>query len=227
MTLVDYSLADRVATVTMDDGKANALSPPMLAAVDAAFDRAEQSDVVAVVLAGRPGRFSAGFDLAVLAAGGPDAQQMLRSGFELAERLLGFPRPVVIACTGHAVAMGSFLVCAGDYRVGAAGEFKLQANEVAIGLTMPYSALAILRYRLTPPAFDRAVGLAEAFTPIDAVTAGWLDAIVESDAVVRTAQSVAASFANLDPTAHAGSKRRARSTVLADVRRGIDAEFGQ
>jgi enoyl-CoA hydratase len=227
MTTADYSLADGVATITMDDGKANALSPSMLAALDDAFDRAEQSDAVAVVLAGRPGRFSAGFDLAVLASGGSDAQAMLRSGFELAERLLGFSRPVVIACTGHAVAMGSFLVCAGDYRVGAAGEFKLQANEVAIGLTMPYSALAILRHRLTPSAFDRAVGLAEAFSPVDAVAAGWLDAIVAPDAVVGTAQSIAASLANLDPIAHKGSKRRARATMLAEVRRGIDAEFGQ
>lgn len=227
MTLLDYGLADRVATIIMDDGKANALSPAMLTALDEAFDAAEKSDAMAVVLAGRPGRFSGGFDLAVLGAGGPEAEGMLRSGFELAERLLSFPRPVVIACTGHAVAMGSFLMCAGDYRVGAAGAFKLQANEVAIGLTMPYSAVAILRYRLTPAAFDRAVGLAEVFAPVDAVSAGWLDEIVEPDAVVRTAQSVAAAFAGLDPTAHAGSKLRARAAVLAEVRRGIATEFGR
>src|SRR5262245_55828281 len=118
MNAVHYSLTDRIATITMDDGKVNALSPAMLAAVDEALDAAQQSDAMAVVLAGRPGRFSAGFDLGVLTAGGPDAEHMLRAGFELAERLLSFPRPVVIACTGHAVAMGSFLVCAGDYRVG-------------------------------------------------------------------------------------------------------------
>ena len=226
MPLLDCSLADRVATITMDDGKANALSPAMLAALNEAFDGAEKSDAMAVVLAGRPGRFSGGFDLAVLSSGGPEAEDMLRSGFELAERVLSFPRPVVIACTGHAIAMGSFLLCAGDYRVGAAGEFKLQANEVAIGLTMPHSAVAILRYRLTPPAFDRAVGLAQAFAPADAVAAGWLDEIVEPDAVVRTAQSVAASLADLDPSAHSGSKLRARAAVVAEVRRGIDAEFG-
>ena len=223
MSLLQYSVADRVATVAMDDGKANALSPPMLAALNDALDRAETENVVAVVLAGRPGRFSGGFDLGVLGGGGPGAGDMVRAGFELAERLLRFPRPVVIACTGHAVAMGSFLVCAGDYRVGAAGEFKIQANEVAIGLTIPYAALAILRYRLTPPAFDRAVGLAAAFAPADAIGAGWLDEVVEPEAVVSTAQSVAASFAGLDPTAHAGSKLRARATVLAGIRRGIES----
>ena len=223
---VDLSIAAGVATVTMDDGKANALSPAMFAALNEAFDGAEKADVVAVVLAGRPGRFSGGFDLNVLRAGGPDAEGMLRSGFELAERLLGFPRPIVVACTGHALAMGAFLLCSGDYRVGSAGEFKLQANEVAIGLTMPYPAAAILRYRLTPSAFDRAVGLSEQFSPATAVADGWLDIVVEPDQVIETAQRVAASFAGLDPTAHANSKLRARAALLAELRRGIESEFG-
>lgn len=226
MSLLEYTVTDGVAMIAMDDGKANALSPAMLAAVNEACDRAEKDDAFAVVLAGRPGRFSGGFDLGVLRAGGPDAEHMLRAGFELAERLLGFPRPVVIACTGHALAMGSFLLLCGDYRVGADGAFKVQANEVAIGLTMPLAAVAILRHRLTPSAFDRAVGLAELFTPADAVGAGWLDRIVEPDDVVPTAREIAASFAGLDATAHAGSKRRARAAVLAEVRHGIDAEFG-
>jgi enoyl-CoA hydratase len=223
MSLLQYSVADRVATVAMDDGKANALSPAMLAALNDALDRAEAEDVAAVVLAGRPRRFSGGFDLRVLRAGGPEAGDMVRGGFELAERLLRFPRPVVVACTGHAVAMGSFLVCAGDYRVGAAGEFKIQANEVAIGITMPYAALALLRYRLTPAAFDRAVGLAAAFAPADAVAAGWLDEIVEPEAVVPTARSVAESFAGLDRAAHAGSKVRARASVLTAIRRATES----
>jgi len=105
MTLVSYELDDGVATVTMDDGKVNALSPAMFAELGAAFDGVEKDDAAAVVLAGRPGRFSAGFDLGVLGTGGPDALVMLRGGFELAERLLSFPVPVVAACTGHALAM--------------------------------------------------------------------------------------------------------------------------
>ncbi|HUN31199.1 MAG TPA: enoyl-CoA hydratase-related protein [Trebonia sp.] len=94
-----------------------------------------------VLIEGRDGVFSAGFDLPVLRNGGPDALTMLRSGFELAARLLEFPQPVVIACTGHAVAMGVFLLLCGDYRVGATGPFKITANEVAIGLTMPRAAV--------------------------------------------------------------------------------------
>ena len=225
MTLLSYTVDAAVATITMDDGKANALSPAMLDELGAAFDRAESDSVGAVVLAGRPGRFSGGFDLGVLRTGGAGAARMLRGGFELAERLLGFPRPVVAACTGHAVAMGLFLLCSGDYRIGAAGDFKLQANEVAIGLTLPYPALAILRYRLTPSSFDRAVGLAEVFTPPEAVEVGLLDRLVEPNAVVPVTQEVAASFLTLDASAHTASKRRARATLLTELREGIETEF--
>ncbi|HEY1281291.1 MAG TPA: crotonase/enoyl-CoA hydratase family protein [Acidimicrobiales bacterium] len=227
MLPVRYARTGGVATVTMDDGKANALSPAMLGAVNDALDRVEKDDVAAAVLAGRPGRFSAGFDLNVLRAGGSEAVAMVRGGFELAERLLGFPRPIVVACTGHAMAMGSFLLCAADHRVGAAGDFKIQANEVAIGITMPYSALALLRYRLTPAAFDRAVGLSALFTPAAAISAGWLDDVVDLDAVVPAAQSIASSLAGLDPAAHAASKRRARADVLAEVRRGIESSTSE
>jgi enoyl-CoA hydratase/carnithine racemase len=225
VTLLSYNVDAAMATITMDDGKANALSPAMLDELGAALDRAESGSVGAVVLAGRPGRFSGGFDLGVLRAGGAEAQRMLRGGFALAERLLSFPCPIVMACTGHAVAMGLFLVCSGDYRIGANGDFKLQANEVAIGLTMPYPALAILRYRLTPWSFDRAVGLAETFTPADAIDLGLLDRLADPDAVVPVAQEVAASFLMLDASAHAASKLRARAALLSDLRAGIDADY--
>ena len=226
VSLLEYSVDDSVVTITMDDGKANALSPAMQAALNESFDRAEQEDAVSVVLAGREGRFCGGFDLGVLRGGGSDAEGMLRGGFELAARLLSFPKPLVVACTGHALAMGSFLVLCGDYRIGADGPFKIQANEVAIGLTMPTSAVAILRYRLTPKDFDRAVCLSHLYSPADAVTAGWFDTVVEPGDVIRSAQETAGSFSALDPTAHANSKLRARETVLAEIRRGIDSEFG-
>src|ERR1700679_2164148 len=188
--MVSYHCDDAIATITIDDGKVNALSLAVLAELDAALSRAEQDDAV-VILAGRDGVFSAGFDLPVLRGGGPDALAMLRAGFELAARLLAFPRPVVIACTGHAVAMGVFLLLCGDYRVGAAGPYKITANEVAIGLTMPRAAVEICRQRLTPAHFNRAVILAEAFTPGGAVAAGFLDQTVEAPDVHEAARAAA------------------------------------
>jgi enoyl-CoA hydratase len=217
---VRYELDDGVATVTMDDGKVNALSPAMLAAVEGALDRAAEAGAV-VVLQGRKGTFSAGFHLPTLRNGGPEATGMVQGGFELAARLLAFPRPVVVACTGHAIAMASFLLLAGDLRLGAAGPFRVLANEVAIGLTMPRTAIELCRQRLTPAAFSRAVLLSEAFSPDEAVTAGFLDRVVEPAALAGAAREAAAALTGLDAAAHRASKLRAREGTLTAIRAAI------
>ncbi|MEO8265664.1 MAG: crotonase/enoyl-CoA hydratase family protein [Ilumatobacteraceae bacterium] len=222
-TVVSYQLHESIATITMDDGKVNALSPSMLDQIGAALDRAE-SDRAVVVLSGRPGIFSAGFDLAVLGAGDDGAISMVRSGFELAERLLSFPLPVAIACTGHAMAMGSFMLLSGDYRVGAAGPYKFSANEVAIGLTMPRAALEILRQRLTPAAFTRAAILAETFTPQNAVEVGFVDRIVDPSEVAAVTRGIATAMAMLDMRAHSATKLRAREQTLTAIRAAIDTD---
>lgn len=224
MTIVGYRLEGSVATITMDDGKVNALSLRMTTELNAALDRAE-ADRAVVVLSGRDGVFSAGFDLPVLRAGGSEAAAMVRAGFELAERVLAFPTPVVIACTGHAVAMGVFLLLSGDYRLGASGAYKITANEVAIGLTMPRAAVEILRQRLAPAYFNRAVTIAEPFSPENAIEAGFLDRVVATGDLAAAAQGIAGQLAGLDMAAHAASKRRARGPALAAVRAGIDADF--
>ena len=224
--IVDYRLEDSVATITMDDGKVNAMSPRMLRAVGAALDRAE-ADRAVVVLSGRAGVFSAGFDLPVLRAGGSEAVAMVRAGFELAERVLAFPTPVVVACTGHAVAMGVFLLLSGDYRLGAGGEYKITANEVAIGLTMPRPAVEILRQRLTPAHFNRAIIIAEPFSPANAVEAGFLDRVVPAPELQASGRALALQLRGLDMSAHHASKLRARGATLAAVRAGIDADAAE
>jgi enoyl-CoA hydratase len=222
-TRVTYRLEESVATIVLDDGKANVLSPAMQGEINAALDRAA-ADYAAVLLRGRDGVFSGGFDLNVLRAGGTDAVAMVRGGFELAARLLSFPAPVVIGCTGHAVAMGVFLILSGDYRVGASGPFKIVANEVAIGLTMPLAAVEICRQRLTPAAFNRAVILSEPFSPDTAVDAGFLDQVVDASSVEKVAHDTAVALAGLDRDAHAATKSRARRHALDAIRAGIEAE---
>jgi enoyl-CoA hydratase len=223
MARVSYVLDGSIATVTMDDGKANVMSPAMQGELNQAFDRAASDDAV-VILTGREGMLSAGFDLNVLGGGGAEAASMVIGGFELAARMLAFPRPIVIACSGHAIAMGSFLLLAGDYRIGTTNPAKYTANEVAIGLTMPRAALEILRQRLTPAAFVRAAMLAEVFTPANAVEAGFLDQIASTDELAGVAHEVATRLASLPPAAYAATKLRARARLLADLRAAIDAD---
>jgi len=222
-TLVTYQLRDAVAAITMDDRKVNALSLAMLSELDAALDRAA-ADRAVVVLTGRDGVFSAGFDLAVLRAGGTDAAELLRAGFDLAARLLAFPTPVLVACPGHAVAMGAFLVLSGDYRIGASGPYKITANEVAIGITMPHAAVEICRQRLTPAGFNRAVVIADVFSPEDAVTAGFLDRVVPAAKLAEAAEAAAAQLARLDLDAHAATKLRARRLAGTALREAIDVD---
>lgn len=221
--MISYHLDGTIATITIDDGKVNALSLAVLTELNAALDQAERDHAV-VVLSGREGVFSAGFDLPVLRGGGPDALAMLRAGFELAARLLDFPGPVVIACTGHAVAMGVFLLLSGDYRIGATGPYKITANEVAIGLTMPRAAVEICRQRLTPAHFNRAVIIAETFSPADAVAAGFLDRTAEMSEIHQVAHAAAAQLAMLDRSAHEATKHRARQRALDAIRSAIGAD---
>ncbi len=222
--LVTCALDGAVAVITMDDGKANVLSPTMQSELHAALDGAEAEGSV-VLLRGRPGFFSGGFDLAVLRSGGPQASAMLRGGFDLAERLLTFPRPVVAACTGHAIAMGAFVLLSADVRVGAAGSYKITANEVAIGLTMPRAAIEILRQRLTPAAFTRATLLAEVFSPSDAVGAGFLDQVVAPDALDEAGLELGGRLAALDARAHLQTKLRARQTTMDAFRSALEADL--
>lgn len=223
--LTAYELKDQVATITTDDGKVNVLSLHMLAEINAGLDRAV-ADKAAVVLAGREGRFSGGFDLAVFRSGGTDGIKMLREGFTLAERLLSFPTPVVAACTGHAIAMGAFLLLSVDYRIGAAGPFKIQANESAIGMALPTAAYVIARQRLTRNHSHRALALAEAYPPDEtAIAAGWLDRVAGPGEVVAAARAKAEELMALSMQAHAANKLKGRAETLTALRAAIDAEF--
>lgn len=222
-TPATWTANDGVVTITMDDGKANAVGPALVEALHHGLDRAE-TDQLPVVLAGRDGVFSGGFDLKVLGAMDRRAADLLNAGFELAYRMLSFQTPIVIACTGHAVAMGSFLLLSGDHRIGLAGaSHRFVANEVALGMTMPWSAIEITRQRLTPAAFQQAMNLSATFTSADAVAAGFLDEVVTDD-VVGAATARAGELAKLDRRAHATAKRRTRRDTLAALRTAIDAD---
>jgi enoyl-CoA hydratase len=227
--LVTYRRNESVAVITMDDGKVNALGRAMQQALNEALDDADHDDVGAVIIAGNDRVFSGGFDLKVLTAGEVQpAIDMFRGGFELSYRLLSFPKPVVMACTGPAIAMGSFLLCSGDHRIAAPG-YNIQANEVAIGVVLPYAASAIMKLRLTPSAYQQAVGLSKTFFGETALAAGFIDEIDLPETVLSRAEEAALEFTKLNLGAHAASKLRARADALTELRAGIDgmpAEFG-
>ncbi len=229
MGLVETSRDGDVMVVTLDDGKVNALSFTALAELNAAFDEAEaDSAVKAVVLAGRDGKFSAGFDLSVMRSGDVDAlRSMLGTGATLGLRIFMFEKPVVLAVTGHALAMGGILLTTADWRVGAAGPFKLGLNEVAIGMPVPQFATELCRNRLAKAWFTRCLQHAEVVDPQQAVEAGFLDEVVEPAQVVATAVQRAQHLADtVHPVPFAMTRRSLRGALAGKLRRELDGDVG-
>jgi enoyl-CoA hydratase len=221
---VTYARTDLVSTITMDDGKVNVFTISMLRALHEAFDLAERDRTV-VLLNGRPGCFTAGFDLQTLNGPREEVITILRLGASLAERILSFPAPVTIACTGHAFPAGAFLLMAADARIGAEGPFKLGLNEVRIGLTLPWFAIVLARHRLTPARFDQVAVTGDMFDPHTAREAGLLDTVVSPLELDSVALDVARDLGSVDRCAHAATKLRVRTPVLNELRASIEAEL--
>jgi enoyl-CoA hydratase len=216
-------ITNDIALIRMDDGKANAINFEMIAALNAALDKAE-ADAKAIVLSGRDGRFSGGFDLNAFASlGGDGVYKLLDAGAELLLRLYGGPLPVVAACTGHAIAMGTFILLACDTRVGASGEFKVGANEAITGMNLPIFALELARDRLSPAHQTRAMVQGFIYDPKGAVEAGYLDMAVAPDNVEATAMGVAAQLAALPGASYAWNKNAMRKATLDRIRASLGA----
>jgi len=222
--IITYKLENSVLTITIDDGKRNVVSPNMLKQFNLALDEAVNQNAV-VIITGTGDIFSAGFDLKILKSGLFNALSMVSGGFKLAHRLLSFPTPVIIACNGHAMAMGAFILLSGDYRIGVQGDYNITTNEVAIGLVMPKAAIEINRQRLSPVHFNRATMLAEYYSPANAVESGFMDRIVPYEELMQEARNKAEDYLKLDLKAHYHTKLRARKNNLKIIKRGIFTDY--
>ncbi len=215
-----YEIRDEIALLRMDDGKANALGHQMIAALGEGLDRAA-TEARAAVLLGRAGRFSAGFDLSVIRGGAAAVRALVGAGGELLMKAYLHPQPLVIGCTGHAVAAGALLVLTGDTRIGSRGDFKIGLNEVAIGLTLPAFAVELARDRLSKRHYNAATLGAQLYDADAAVDAGYLDVALGADALEAAALAEAARLAQYNPEVYAETKRRTRGDLVTRVRDGL------
>ncbi len=210
----------------IDDGKANALSMDIIAGITAAIDEAEADDeITSMVLHGREGKFSAGFDLTVMRSGDLAAMsELVASGGELVARLYGAAVPVVAACTGHALAAGALLLLGCDVRVGADVDCKIGLNEVAIGMVLPDWAFTIASARLSNRHLQRSVANARVTGAADAADVGYLDEVVPVDVMLDTAVARASELAALDPKAYRGTVRKLRGETLEAMTAQVAAD---
>jgi len=223
MELVKTDIKNKIATITLQNGKVNAISPQMVDELNKALDQAELENAV-VILTGQVGMFSGGFDLKTMKASSEAAVALVTEGSKLARRMLAFPTAIIGACTGHAIAKGAFLLLSCDYRIGCAGNFKIGLNEVAIGMTMHNAGIEIARNRIPKNYLTRSVINAELFSPETAVSAGFLDEVVEESQLLNTAQAIAKQMLTLNMTAHHGTKLKERQSTLAALDSAIEVD---
>jgi enoyl-CoA hydratase len=224
--LIAYHLEDGIATLTLNNGKVNAISPDVIAAFNAALDQATEDRAV-VIITGQPGILSGGYDLKVMTAGPKEAVGLVTAGSTLSRRLLSHPFPVIVACPGHAVAKGAFLLLSADYRIGVDGPFSIGLNEVQIGMTMHHAGIELARDRLRKSAFHRSVINGEMFNPQSAVDAGFLDKVVSVQELQNAALEAARQLQKINMKAHKNTKLKVRKALLESLDTAIllDQEY--
>ena len=220
---VTYTSEENYAIIAINNGKANAISHEVVAGLNAGLDKASKENKV-VILTGKTGIFSAGFDLKVMMASPESDKELVTKGSQLSNRMLSFPQPIIVAFSGHAIAKGAFLLLSADYRIGVVGDFKIGLNEVMIGMTMHNAGVAIAKARLSEVYLNRSVNNAEIYSSKDAITAGFLDVIVPEDQLIATAIKAAEMSAKLNKKAHAETKLRVRKEHLEALATAIDLD---
>lgn len=220
--LLSYDLTDDVATIHLDDGKANAFSNLMFDAVNAAMDRAD-TEAKIIVIRGRDGIFSAGYNLKELMLGGDTAVQLVKRGSDFAVRMMETPKPIIVAGDGHVIALGAFLFLAADYRIGKNGPFQVGLPETANGLPMHNFGRELAMPRLSQRHFSRAFINGEMFTPDAAVEVGYLDESVDDvDAAIAAR---IAFFKTISLNAFAINKPRGHQSLMPGLKQAIQDDL--
>ncbi|MDC1149587.1 crotonase/enoyl-CoA hydratase family protein [Gammaproteobacteria bacterium] len=188
---------DDISIITLDDGKANVFSPKMIQDVNECLDKVP-TESGALIITGREGMFSAGFDLKIISAGDIQAtMDMSLSGFKLLSRIFSFPRPILAACSGHGIALGTFLLCCCDYRVGVKGDFMIGANEMRTNMVIPIPILELISHRVSASHKYRAILGAEMYSIESGVEAGLIDEVVDPENLMETAMLKAKDLATM------------------------------
>ncbi len=217
--MITATADDGIALLTLDDGKANALSTASIAALKDHVERAGAT-AGAIVITGRPKFLTAGMDLQELQRDAASRREIRVALVTLLVKLFTLERPLVVACTGHALGAGAALLAVADRRVGADGPYKIGFNEASVGAPMSEATLELARYRMPMPAFESVIS-GSVFDPAGAVSAGLLDAVVDADALTATALAEAERLRGIDPATFAAMKQRARQETADRMRVGL------
>ncbi len=220
--LATISQKDDISIITLDDGKANVFSPTMIDSIHSCLEKVP-TDKGALIITGRDGMFSGGFDLKIISSGDMKLiQEMSISGFRLLSRILTFPRPVLAACTGHGIALGTFLLCCCDYRIGAKGKYLIGANEMRTNMVIPTPILELIRFRVSQRHKYRAILGAEMYSIEAAVDAGLMDEVVDQESLMEASITKATDLATMGHPSYTLTKELFIKDVATRINNALD-----
>ena len=221
--LANLTSEDDISIIKLDDGKANVFSPKMIQDVNECLDKVP-TESGALIISGRKGMFSAGFDLKIISAGNVQAtMDMSLSGFKLLSRIFSFPRPVLAACSGHGIALGTFLLCCCDYRVGVKGDFMIGANEMRTNMVIPIPILELINHRVSSSHKYRAILGAEMYSIENGISAGLIDEVVDAENLMETAMLKAKDLATMGHPSYTLTKELLIREPLKKINDAISA----
>ena len=222
--MITHTSADGAHILAMDDGKVNALNKEKLDALVAALAECA-GDQGPVVIRGRKGIFSAGFDLKGFSAGPEAATAQLQAGKDALLAILRHPAPVVTVCEGHAYPMGAFLMLASDRAIGTEGEFVTGMNESAIGMALPIYPMILGAARLNSTG-RKAVATSQMFSPQEAKDVGYFDVVASPETVEDVLAATLAELKKLNPGAFHANKSAMNKQLIADIEASPLPDFG-
>ena len=210
-----------ISTITLDDGKANVFSSKMSQDINQCLDEVATEEGC-LIITGKEGMFSAGLDLKTIQSGDTDKiLEMSTAAFKLLARIFSFPRPVIAACSGHGIALGTFLLCCCDYRIGVKGDFMIGANEMRTNMVIPDPILELIKFRVAQSHKYRAILGAEMYSIDKALEAGLLDEIVSPDDLAKTVNEKAKDLATMGHPSYTMTKELFIAEPLKKINQAI------
>ena len=221
-SLATLSQENDISIIKLDDGKANAFSYEMLCQVNELLTKVPR-DSGALVITGREGLFSGGFDLKTLATGDMEKiTKMVQLGYRLLLELFSFDRPIVAAVSGHSIALGLFVTCSADYRIAIDGKYVCQANEVRNNMDIPTQIMEIIKARVNKKYFYPAVYHSDAYSVQESIEVGYIDEVVSEDQFMQRVMEKAKELATLPHPFYANTKKTAQDDVRQKIADAID-----
>ena len=226
MAKIGYEIDQGIAQITMDDGKANAMDFAFFEEMGEALDRAEGDGAKTLIITGRPGYFSAGLDIKLMPTLSPAELNRLAETFaRTLLRVFSIPLPTVAVCSGHAVAGGAMLALSCDLRFAVDGPYRIQMNEMLVGIPFPSWMLLIGRSSMPVQWFVEAFLHAGAYSPAEAVERGMFHGLTkEGEDPIARARAEGEKLKALNLTAYGTSKKRLRD---ADVNHVLELLKGE